>query len=73
MTCLNPKPSLRDENSLELVINFSARWIKAGVFESFVHDLHAVLRIAEGRKEGPIAAILNIVILMLKNGAEVLA
>jgi hypothetical protein len=47
MTCLNPKPSLRDEKSLELVINFSARWIKAGVFESFVHNLRAVLRIAE--------------------------
>jgi hypothetical protein len=47
MTCLNPKPPLRDENSLELVIYFSTRWIEAGVFESSVHDLRAVLRIAE--------------------------
>jgi transposase len=37
----------------------SQRWIKAGVFESLVHDLRAVLRIAEGRKESPTAAILD--------------
>jgi transposase len=35
------------------------RWIKAGVFESLVHDLRAVLRIAEGRKESPTAAIID--------------
>ena len=28
------------------------RWIKAGVFESLVHDLRAVLWIADGRREG---------------------
>jgi len=35
------------------------RWIKAKVFESLVHDLRAVLRIAEGRKEQPTAAIFD--------------
>jgi hypothetical protein len=37
----------------------SYRWIEAGVFESLVHDLRAVLRIADGRKESPTAAILD--------------
>ena len=36
----------------------SRRWMKAGVFESLVYDLRAVLRIADGRKESPTAAIL---------------
>ena len=40
-------------------INNRERWIKAGVFGSLVHDLRAVLRIAEGRKESPTAAILD--------------
>src|SRR5262245_232144 len=35
------------------------RWLKANVFESLVHDLRAVLRIAEGRKESPTAAIFD--------------
>jgi transposase len=35
------------------------RWIKAGVFESLANDLRAVLRIAEGRKESPTAAIID--------------
>ena len=35
------------------------RWIKAKVFESLVHDLREVLRIAEGRKEKPTAAIFD--------------
>src|SRR5215471_10458790 len=42
-----------------VVYQQSQRWIKAGVFESLVHDLRAVLRIADGRKEGPTAAILD--------------
>ena len=42
-----------------VVYQQSQRWIKAGVFESLVHDLRAVLRIAEGRKENPTAAILD--------------
>jgi transposase len=42
-----------------VVYQQSQRWIKAGVFESLVHDLRAVLRIADGRKESPSAAILD--------------
>jgi transposase len=42
-----------------VVYQQSQRWIKAGVFESLVHDLRAVLRIAEGRKESPTAAIID--------------
>ena len=33
------------------------RWLKAGVFESMVHDLRMLLRLAEGRHEQPSAAI----------------
>jgi transposase len=43
----------------QVVYQQSQRWIKAGVFESLVHDLRAVLRIAEGRKESPTAAIID--------------
>jgi len=42
-----------------LSINSRERWIKAGVFESLAHDLREVLRIAEGRKESPAAAIFD--------------
>jgi transposase len=42
-----------------VVYQQSQRWIKAEVFESLVHDLRAVLRIADGRKEGPTAAIID--------------
>jgi transposase len=42
-----------------VVYQQSQLWIKAGVFESLVHDLRAVLRIAEGRKENPTAAIID--------------
>jgi transposase len=42
-----------------VVYQQSQRGIKAGVFESLVHDLRAVLRIADGRKEGPTAAIID--------------
>jgi transposase len=35
------------------------RWLKAGVFEALVHDLRAVLRLAEGRAEQPSAAIFD--------------
>lgn len=37
----------------------SQRWLRAGVFEALVHDLRAVLRLAEGRDEGPTAVILD--------------
>ena len=35
------------------------RWVKAGVFEAMVHDLRALLRLAEGRSEQPSAAIFD--------------
>ncbi|MDQ3750699.1 MAG: IS5 family transposase [Acidobacteriota bacterium] len=35
------------------------RWIRAGVFEAVVHDLREVLRIADGRKAKPSAAIFD--------------
>ena len=42
-----------------VVYQQAQRWIKAKVFESLVHDLRAVLRIAEGRQEKPTAAIID--------------
>lgn len=35
------------------------RWLAAGCFEAIVHDLRALLRLAEGRAEHPSAAILD--------------
>lgn len=35
------------------------RWLKAGVFEALVHDLRVLLRLAQGRKAQPSAAILD--------------
>lgn len=35
------------------------RWLKAGVFEAIVHDLRALLRLAQGRKANPSATILD--------------
>lgn len=35
------------------------RWLKAGVFESLVHDLRELLRVAAGRKPEPTAAIFD--------------
>ena len=43
----------------EMVYQQSQRWIKAGVFEQMVHDLRALLRLAEGRHEQPTAAIFD--------------
>jgi transposase len=37
----------------------SQRWLKAGVFEAIVHDLRAVLRLAQGRNAEPAAAIFD--------------
>jgi transposase len=42
-----------------VVYQQTQRWINAQVFESLVHDLRAVLRIAKGRKEQPTAAIFD--------------
>jgi len=35
------------------------RWLRAGVFEDIVHDLRAVLRLAQGRAEAPTATIFD--------------
>jgi transposase len=35
------------------------RWLKAGVFEAMVHDLRALLRMAQGRNANPSAAIFD--------------
>lgn len=35
------------------------RWIAAGVFETMVHDLRALVRLAKGRTEQPTAAIFD--------------
>jgi transposase len=43
----------------EAVYQQTRRWIKAGCFESMVHDLRAVLRLLLGRKEQPSAVILD--------------
>jgi transposase len=37
----------------------SQRWLKAGVFDAIVHDLRAVLRVAQGRQAEPSAAIFD--------------
>jgi transposase len=43
----------------DVVYQQTQRWLKAGVFQALVHDLRAVLRIAEGRQEMPTAAIFD--------------
>ena len=43
----------------QAVYQQTQRWLKAQVFEALVHDLRAVLRIAEGRQEEPTAAIFD--------------
>src|SRR5215472_10354907 len=35
------------------------RWIRAGSFEAIVHDLRALLRVAQGREAQPSAAIFD--------------
>ena len=40
----------------EAVYQQTQRWLKAGVFEAVVHDLRAVLRLAQGRPPVPTAA-----------------
>ncbi len=41
------------------VYDQARRWMAAGSFEAIVHDLRAVLRIADGRQAGPTAAIID--------------
>jgi len=43
----------------EAVYQQTQRWVNAGVFEAIVHDLRRLLRLAEGRKASPSAAILE--------------
>jgi transposase len=43
----------------EMVYQQTQRWLNAGVFEAMVHDLRLVLRLAEGRKADPSAAIFD--------------
>lgn len=42
-----------------VVYQQTRRWLEAGVFEAIVHDLRALLRIAQGRAPQPTAAILD--------------
>jgi transposase len=43
----------------EAVYQQMQRWLKASAFEAIVHDLRVMLRLAEGRKGQPSAAILD--------------
>jgi transposase len=43
----------------EVIYQQSQRWLKAGVFEALVHDLREILRLVEGRKAQPSAAIFD--------------
>jgi transposase len=43
----------------EAVYQQTQRWLNAGAFETIVHDLRVVLRLAEGRKGQPSAAIFD--------------
>lgn len=43
----------------QVVYQQTQRWLKAGVFEAMVHDLRAILRVAEGRNQQPSAAIFD--------------
>ena len=42
-----------------VVYQQTQRWLKAGVFETLVHDLRALLRLAQGRRAQPSAAIFD--------------
>ena len=43
----------------EIVYQQTQRWLRAGVFEVLVHDLRLLLRLAQGRREQPSAAIFD--------------
>jgi len=43
----------------EAVYQQTSRWIAAGCFEALVHDLRAILRLAEGRRADPSAAVFD--------------
>jgi len=42
-----------------VVYQQTQRWLKAGVFETMVHDLRELLRVTQGREEQPSATILD--------------
>jgi transposase len=42
-----------------VVYQQTQRWLAAGCFEAVVHDLRAVLRLAEGRRAQPTAAVID--------------
>jgi transposase len=42
-----------------VVYQQTQRWFKAGVFETMVHDLRAILRLLEGREPDPTAAVID--------------
>ncbi len=41
------------------VYDQAQRWLRAGCFETSIHDLRAVLRLASGRTEEPSAVVLD--------------
>jgi transposase len=43
----------------EVVYQQTQRWLRAGVFESLVHDLRELLRVAAGRNARPSAAVFD--------------
>jgi transposase len=43
----------------QMIYQQSQHWIKAGVFENMVHDLRAVLRLAQSKNEQPSATIFD--------------
>ncbi len=43
----------------EMVYQQTRRWFAAGVFANMVHDLRALLRLAQGRGEQPTAAVID--------------
>jgi transposase len=43
----------------EAVYQQTRRWLAARVFEAMVHDLRALLRLAQGRAPGPTAAVID--------------
>lgn len=43
----------------QVVYHQTQRWLRAGVFEAMVHDLRELLRVLQGKKAQPTAAILD--------------
>ena len=52
-------PAPRSLPPWEAVYQQTRRWIEAGVFEEMVHDLRSLLRLSEGRRSDPSAAVLD--------------